>query len=234
MHELLAAAAHLPDSVVGLGQCFVEPPEDPQGKGLGLTDAMHPELARPVDGIDQLAVDVELQLPRRSVADPHRRGALVAGQVRQLVLVEAPLATEAVHDLDVLRVAGHRPDNPVAPCGRLLDVAGSHERVERERGVAQPAEPVVPVADAAEELRQRRRGRGDDPTARGVDQRLEGDQRPLHLVRPPAGVRRASRPLLPPRVGRFGRGERIDRLRRVLPRRTVGEHEPHPLALPAP
>ena len=76
----------------------------------------------------------------------------------------------------------------------LLDVAGGHQRVEGERRVAQPAEAVVPVAHAADELRQRRGGRGDDPAGRRVRERLERDQRALDLVGPPTRRRWSARP----------------------------------------
>ena len=45
-----------------------------------------PVLVAQVDGVHQLAVDVELQLGRSPVADPHRRRAQLALQVRELLL----------------------------------------------------------------------------------------------------------------------------------------------------
>ena len=53
-------------------------------------------------------------------------------------------------------------------------------------GVAQPAVAVVPVAHAAELLGQRRRGRGHDAAGGRVGERLERDERPLHLRRQPS------------------------------------------------
>ena len=98
-------------------------------------------------------------------------------------------------------VPADRPQQPLPPGARLLGEAGVHQGVERERGVAQPAEAVVPVAHAAELLRQRGRRRGDDAAGRRVGQRLERDQRAQHRL---ATTRRCVRlqrfgPVLPTR-----------------------------------
>ena len=48
-----------------------------------------------VDGVDDLAVDVELELGRRAVADAHRPRAAIAGEMRQLVLGQVAAAVDA-------------------------------------------------------------------------------------------------------------------------------------------
>src|SRR5207244_2765404 len=53
-----------------------------------------------VDAVDQLAVDVELELCRRPVADPHRRRARVALEVVEGLLGQLLAAVDAVHDLE--------------------------------------------------------------------------------------------------------------------------------------
>ena len=50
-----------------------------------------------------LAVDVELELLGRGVADPTGVGSLVARQPWQLELGQPPLAADPVHDLDLSR-----------------------------------------------------------------------------------------------------------------------------------
>ena len=80
------------------------------------------------------------------------------------------------------RIAGRRAQQPRAPVARLLVVARGEERDQRERRVADPAEAVVPVAHAADVLRQRRRRRRDDAAGRRVRERLEHDQRAVHRV----------------------------------------------------
>ena len=103
------------------------------------------------------------------VADPDGPRAGVAGQVVQGALGQVAAAVDGVHDLQVLGVAGDRAEQPVAPQPGLVGVAGVDQRLEGERGVAQPAVAVVPVALAAEVLGQRGRRGGDDPArlARG-------------------------------------------------------------------
>ena len=109
-----------------------------------------------VEGIDRLAVDVELQLRRRGVPDAHGRGSGEAREPAELALFEPTLTGEAVHDLDVGRVAGHRPEQPLAPGTCLVAVARMEHRQQRERRVAEPAVPIVPVPDASELLREAR------------------------------------------------------------------------------
>ena len=92
--------------------------------------------ARLVERVHHLAVDVELQLLRRGVADAHRARALEAREPVELALVEPPLASEAVHDLQIGRVAGDRAQEPVAPGAGLVRIAGVQHRDERQRRVA--------------------------------------------------------------------------------------------------
>src|SRR5690606_32853648 len=105
---------------------------------------------------------VDLDLFGRGVADAHRTGVFVAAQPIELVLGQAPFATDAVHDLQLVGTAADGPQQPVAPGTRLGQVAAAHQGVERESGIAEPAVAVVPVAHPADTLGQRCRGRGDD------------------------------------------------------------------------
>ncbi|MCY1520353.1 hypothetical protein D9M68_551280 [compost metagenome] len=97
---------------------------------------------------------------------------------------------------------GHRAQQPLAPGLGLFAIAGIEQRIERQRRIAQPAMAVVPVAAAAQRLRQRGGGRGDD-AARGLEgQELQRDQRTQHRIAP--RIRRpfpvaALGPFLPPR-----------------------------------
>ena len=148
---------------------------DEVGAGAGVLDdaaagAGGPEGRRQAEQVGEPVHDVLLELGRRRAGHP--RHALDAFfhfvqfrclLVGQLVLVEAPFARGAVHDLQLRRLAGHGPQQPVAPRRGLLHVAGEHQRVERERGVAQPAVAVVPVAHTADLLGQRRRGAATIP-----------------------------------------------------------------------
>ena len=84
---------------------------------------------------------------------------------------------------------------------RLVGVAGPDQRLEGERGVAQPAVAVVPVALAAEVLGQRRRGRGDDAAGLLVGEQPQRQQRAVHDVGV-RDVRAGARRSRPPRPGR--------------------------------
>ena len=133
--------------------------------------------ARLVQRIHQLAEDVDLQLIARGVADPHRLRALVPREPGQLELRQPALAGDAVHDLDVRRIARDRAQEPAAPLLRFVDVAAVQQREQRQRRVAEPAVAVVPVAHASDPLRQRRRRRSDDAAGRRVGQRLQEHER---------------------------------------------------------
>jgi hypothetical protein len=58
--------------------------------------------ASPGQRVDDLAVDVDLQLICRRVADPDRPRCFIPGQPWQLVLGEPPLTSNPVHDLQVV------------------------------------------------------------------------------------------------------------------------------------
>ena len=91
-------------------------------------------LVEEVDGIHQLAVDVELELVGRGVADAHGAAATVAVEVVQLDLGQLVAAVDAVHELQTLvgfSLAAARLD-PAHERGGLVVVA---EPVEARRAV---------------------------------------------------------------------------------------------------
>ena len=126
MHELSPAAAHLPHAVVGIAASAASSHSSTCVATSSPLARRHAELLGTVDRVDQFAVDVELQLSGRRVADTNGGGTFVSRQPRKLVFVEPPLSPDAVHDLDILGIAGDRADHPVAPGGRLLDVSSGH------------------------------------------------------------------------------------------------------------
>ena len=130
-----------------------------------------------------LTHDVELALEGRAVADADRARVLVAGKVGELELGDPPAAVDGVDDLQVGRVPGHGAQQPAAPQLRLLGVSGIDQGPDRERRVAQPAEPVVPVAFAARVLGQGGGGGCHDPAGAGVGQQPQGEQRAADQVR---------------------------------------------------
>ena len=117
-----------------------------------------------------------LGLLDRAVADPDRPRVGVAGQVVEGDLGQPPRPVDGVHDLHLGGVAGDGAQQPVPPDVGLLGVAGLDQRVEGERGVAEPAVAVVPVALAPEVLGQRGGRGGDDPAGDLVGHQPEGEQ----------------------------------------------------------
>ena len=103
-----------------------------------------------VAGVDHLAIDVELELRRGRVADAYGPRAAETGQPIELALFEASLARDAIHDLHVGGIARHRPQHPLSPGLRLVEVAGVQHCDQRHAGVPQPAEAIVPVAHTAD------------------------------------------------------------------------------------
>ena len=208
----VALAADLPDALVGLLPDPLDEVDDhrqliPRNRRVARDAAR----ARLVERVERLAVDIELELVVRPVADANRRGLFVARQPRQLDLGEAVLAAHAVHDLRVRRRAGDRAQQPVHPRARLLGVATEHQGVERERGIAQPAVAIVPVANATELFGKPGRRRRDDAAGRRVRQRLQRDQRTDHGVAVRAVVLALGRPLAPVALGARQLLLRIDR-----------------------
>ena len=71
----------------------------------------------------------------------------ITGQPLDLGFAQHALATEPVHDLQLRRAARRGAQEPVAPRRCLVEIAGVHQRQQRQRRVAEPAEAIVPVAD---------------------------------------------------------------------------------------
>ena len=128
--------------------------------------------------VHDFAINVQLKLLRGGVADPDGICPIVSGKPGNLPFRQPPFPGKPVHDLKLVGIAGRRPEKPRPPCIRLVVVSGVHQRQQRDRGVPQPAEPVIPVPHPAGLLRQRRGRRRHDAAGRAVGQRLEnGDGR---------------------------------------------------------
>ena len=184
--ELPAAA--LPDRCVGQ-----LPAVDGQvDHGVQLLPELLADLAAEarveVGAVQQLAVDVELELVDGTVADPHRLGAAVAAPVAEHLLGGVATAVDPVEVLHLRALTDPGGAQPGEEVMSLLVQAQLKEAEEGERGVPQPGEAVVPVAPAAERLRQRGGGGGDDGPGRRVDHQLERERRPPHRLGKGAGV----------------------------------------------
>ena len=92
-------------------------------------------------------------------------------------------------------------EHPVQERLALFVVAEGEQRAQGERGVAQPAVTIVPVADSAQLLRERGRGRRDDRAGWGVGHQLERERAADDGVAVRSLVGAARRPGLPPGDG---------------------------------
>src|SRR5690242_20697765 len=97
------------------------------------------------DRIDHLAVDVELQLVDRAVRDAHRAGTAPTREMAQDPLAPRALAEDVVEHLQSRLRAPRRVEQPMAERFSFVAVSEAEESARGERGVAQPAEAVVPV-----------------------------------------------------------------------------------------
>ena len=153
-----------------------------------------------VERVHDLADDVELELGRGAVPDPHRTRVAVAAEVVERRLGADDVPVDAVEDVQPASPAPasvHRASSQVHEGAGLLGEAEPHQRVHREGGVTDPGEAVVPVAGAADRLRQRG-GRGGHQRPGGlVDQQLQRQRRPLHHLPVPAPVPGPADPPLP-------------------------------------
>ena len=132
------------------------------------------------------------------------------------MLGEVALAGESVHDLHVGRVAGDRAQQPVPPVVDGVVVAVREEHGDGERRIPEPDVAVVPVALAAEALRQRGGGRGDDAAGLQVGQRTKEQEGAHDLLAVRTVVLAALGPLRPPGARPLERGSDVERRRRLL------------------
>ena len=154
VHEVSARPAHLPQPVVRFGPVPLEEVQQGPLHVPGRVAGLHARFPGQVQTVEHLAPHVELQLVGGGVPDPDGAAVPIPGQPRYLGLGDAPPTVEPVHDLQLVGVAGDRADQPLAPGARLLHVSRPQQRLQGERRVAQPTEAVVPVAGAAEFLRE--------------------------------------------------------------------------------
>ena len=177
MDEMLRRAPDFPDAFVGLAPDFFQMLRKSLADLAAAWRGRQAALARLGHHIGQFAINIELQLLRRAIADAHRTRILVAGQMRQLDFVQPLVAHHAVHGLKLLGRAGDHPHQPMLPDIGFLGIAGIEKGQQRESGVPQPAIAIIPVAGAADLFRQRGGDRGDDAAGGLVAEAFQGEQR---------------------------------------------------------
>src|SRR4029453_19041312 len=108
-------ASLLPYAVIRLAPDLLEVAEQRFLQSPGIRERTEVSLATCMQHIDELAEDVELALRHRAVADTYRDAVLVAGQPRYFEFRQPSLPGDAVHDLQLLGMAGRRPQQPLPP-----------------------------------------------------------------------------------------------------------------------
>src|SRR5262249_58815544 len=134
--EMARLAAHLPDLLVGFAPRLFQMLHQRDLQRPARRRRVEAVLARLIERIHQLAVNVELELTVSIVTDAYRARPFVPRQPRQLPFGEPALAANAVHDLNLLRAAGRRAQQPLAPRLRLVVITGVHQREQRARRIA--------------------------------------------------------------------------------------------------
>jgi hypothetical protein len=153
-----------------------------------------------VDTVEQLAVDVELCLARRGVADPHRLGPAIAIEMRQTLLWGVALAADAIQNLELRGWARAGALQKVHEVMGFPVVPEVHQRHEGEGGVAHPRKAIIAIPHAADRFGQRR-GRGShDGAHRLKGQQLQRQGATQHDIAIGTLVRACLRPLLPIRA----------------------------------
>src|SRR6266540_648780 len=142
---MLRRAPHLPDTLIRLSPPMLQVPQYRELERPTRRVGSEPAFATLMQDIDQLAINIELELSMRIVADANRRGALVSWQPGKLPFHQPPFAGESVHDLHLIWTARDGAQQPVSPGAGFVIISGIHECKQRQSGVSQPAVPVIPV-----------------------------------------------------------------------------------------
>ena len=181
---------HLPDAGIGPPPDVADMIGDPSEDGAGV--AIERALAFAVEPrrLEQRAVDVVLDLRQRAVADPDRARPSIAGERKLRSSVPTPpsrrYSTWSSGSVSAVACMNHQNSDRASAWH-----PSSHQRADHEVGIANPAEAVVPVARAADFLRQRRRRRGDGGAGRREDHHLQRERAPQDEVAPMGRRRRA-------------------------------------------
>src|SRR5215472_2460442 len=112
MRKVPAIAANLPNTVIRILPNLREMIEQPQLHGP--TGFVGGKTAAPslMCGVNDFAVDIELQLKVGPVSDAHRPGAFIAREPARLQFDDLPLAGQPIQNMDLLGASGYRPQQP--------------------------------------------------------------------------------------------------------------------------
>ncbi len=212
----------LPDALVGVTPC---PHGQVRQLGQEGTIRRRQLAACPreeVRSVHELTVGVELELVGGAVAHAYRSRAEMAGEMGQVHFWQQALTGDPVHDLQIIGAACAGALEPSLERVGLTERTEDDQRGERQGGVSNPGEPVVPVAFASDPLRKRCRAGSDHRAGRRVGQRLQDERRAMHRSMVFALVGAA--PIEPVLPERHRVGEPVDHRRPAVLRPRTDQH----------
>ena len=153
---MLLRASYLPDPPVLPAPHAADVISDSSQPGPLPFGQPHSEPDQVVRRPQQLPVNVQLPLQGRGVAHPHRARVAIPVQVAEVVFVQVGLAAEPVQDLNPggIVVLLRRAFQELEEGDSFVLLPEHGQRLADHAGVADPAEPVVPVAHTSDVLRQ--------------------------------------------------------------------------------
>src|SRR5262249_35853778 len=120
--KLAARATYLPNTLIGLMPLRFEEIHQQLLNAPGIFTCRHAMTYSHVERIADLAVNIELKLTMSGVAHAHGAAVFVTRQPIQLQLGQTLLTHDAVHGLKLMRLAGDRTQQPIAPLAGFLCV----------------------------------------------------------------------------------------------------------------
>src|SRR5512146_982050 len=146
---MLGTAAHLPEPGIAFGPDAADQVSDLRQPTADIGIDRPAGLRVEPGGLEQIAVNIELKLPGRSVPDPDGCRAAVTSK-RERPFTGLGTAIEPVENLQTrvgqLGCLHEPPEEGI----RLVDTPEAEQGAQHEGSVPHPAEPVVPVALAAD------------------------------------------------------------------------------------
>ena len=195
--EMPRSAPHLPEPGVGLGPDLTDQVGDLGQPAADVGIDRPAGLSVEPGGLEQVAVDVELDLGGRPVADPDGGRAPVPGE-REAAFVSPDPSIQAVeHPQTRVGQLGCLHQPPEESIG-LLHAPEAEQRAQHKRGIPHPAVAVVPVALTAHYLGERRRRRRRDCPRGSVDEQFQHQRAARNGIGPPTRVAQTLGPALPP------------------------------------
>src|SRR5262249_18491026 len=171
-------ASSFPQALIRLFEVFGRERHQPFDQIAILRVELASQRRHQIRPVGKFAVDIELALIIGTVADPHRSAAAIPFKMLEDLLVERHFRADAIHDLDYSWPLAADELQESAECFRLAAVTEHREGEECEARVAEPAVSIIPVALAADFLRERGGSRGHDRPGRRIGQQLQREGAP--------------------------------------------------------